>query len=101
MLTCPTDKMSGRVGASLLNAARLTVFSTRNRAEYEELGIQLGRGRSSPDLQALRRLWEGRRAQSELFDTKRMVAEVERLMVMMWNVLHFGSAPSQLLLHRG
>ena len=56
-------------------------------SEYEQLAVRLALpGSGAAALTALRREWESERARSQLFDTRKLVWHLERLLSMAWDV---------------
>jgi predicted O-linked N-acetylglucosamine transferase (SPINDLY family) len=91
VLTCPGDTFAARVGASLLTAVRVPELIAADRTQYEELAVHLG-----TDAAALREVRErlaARRTTWPLFDTPRLVRNLERAYQAMWAVHAAGRPP--------
>jgi len=82
VLTCPGETFTSRVSGSLLNTAGLTELIAGNLAEYEQRAIKLAQ---KPDqLQHLREKLATAREASALFDTTRLVRNLETAFEKMW-----------------
>jgi predicted O-linked N-acetylglucosamine transferase (SPINDLY family) len=98
VLTCRGETFAGRVGASLLAAARSPELVTETPEQYERLAIELA---TRPD--KLRRIREelvaGRRA-APLFDTRTFARHIEAAYSAMHERCLAGLAPDVILVQR-
>lgn len=91
MLTLSGRSFAARVCGSLLNAAGMPELICDSPAEYVDRAVALGRNKAM--LQAYRdRLLAGRNS-CTLFDTPRLVRELEKLYQGMWTDLREGKLP--------
>jgi predicted O-linked N-acetylglucosamine transferase (SPINDLY family) len=75
LLTCIGEGFAGRVGASLLKAVNLPELITSSRQDYEELAVKLA---TDPGLlTAIRQRLKINRETTPLFDTRRLVRDIE------------------------
>jgi protein O-GlcNAc transferase len=82
VLTCPGDAFPARVAASLLEAAGLPELVAGSLQEYEEIAVSLATDRAR--LAALKERLTRNRAALPLFDTPRLVENLERAYALMW-----------------
>jgi predicted O-linked N-acetylglucosamine transferase (SPINDLY family) len=75
VLTCTGESFAGRVGASLLRAADLPELITHSPRQYEELALELAL--DAPRLTSLRQRLARNRHCAPLFDTPRLVRQLE------------------------
>ncbi len=95
MLTCPGDAFASRVGASLLTAVGLPELIAADEGRYEELAVRLAG--HPEELGELRRKLADRRTAWPLFDTPRLVRNLERAYRAMWDVYASGRPPQPLV----
>jgi predicted O-linked N-acetylglucosamine transferase (SPINDLY family) len=91
LLTCRGNSFSGRVAASLLDAAGLPELVTESLEAYERLAVALARDPAA--LQAIRRKLALRRHTAPLFDTARYCRHLEAAYGRMWDIFQRGGAP--------
>jgi predicted O-linked N-acetylglucosamine transferase (SPINDLY family) len=96
VLTCPGETFPSRVGASLLKAVGLPELIAPDRTRYEELAIELAR--KPEKLRALRTKLEAQRTTWPLFDTARLVRNLERAYRAMWDRFAAGEAPQPIII---
>ncbi len=77
LLTCAGRTFSSRMAGSLLHAAGLPELVTHTLADYEERAVALANDR--PQLAALRQRLEQNRLSCPLFDSPRLVRDLETL----------------------
>jgi protein O-GlcNAc transferase len=94
MLTLMGDKMSTRVGASLLRAAGLEELVTSSYLQYEELAVSLAE--DTDRLYAMRRHLEDSRSSSAAFDTARWVRNTEEGFRRVWTRHAQGLSPEDI-----
>lgn len=82
VLTCPGDHLPARVAASLLHAAGLPELVVADLAAYEETAVRLAQDRAA--LAGLRARVAAARTNSPLYDTPRMVRDLESAFLAMW-----------------
>jgi predicted O-linked N-acetylglucosamine transferase (SPINDLY family) len=88
VLTCPGQTFASRVGASLLTSVGLPELIAPDLEAYERLAVRLAR---QPDeLRALRAKLTAHRTTWPLFDTPRLVRNLERAYRAMWEVYASG-----------
>jgi len=90
IVTCPGEHLVGRLGASLLRAIGLEELAVRNSDEYEALAIELARPEK---LRALKTKLAQNRETHPLFDTERLVRNLERAYLEMWRIHKSGGLP--------
>jgi protein O-GlcNAc transferase len=82
VLTCPGDRYSARMGASVCAAAGMPELICQSRDVYEERAVQLGH---APDaLQALKARLAQARDEAPLFKPDRFVRELEQVLLRLW-----------------
>jgi predicted O-linked N-acetylglucosamine transferase (SPINDLY family) len=99
LLTCPGDTFASRVGASLLTAVGLPELIAADEKEYEEMAVRLA-GQPEARHQLGRKLAE-QRTTWPLFDTPRLVRNLERAYRAMWDVYASGRPPQPLVVTDG
>jgi predicted O-linked N-acetylglucosamine transferase (SPINDLY family) len=82
VLTVPGQHFANRVAASLATAAGLSELVRRDRADYVQTAVRLGRDRTS--LTAMKRKLAQRAA--PFFDTRMRVRDLEAAYLQMWDV---------------
>ncbi len=93
VLTCPGDAFPARVAASLLEAVGLPELVAGSLEEYEEIAVSLAADR--PRQAALKERLARNRAALPLFDTARLVRNLERAYALMWEArCATGGAPA-------
>jgi protein O-GlcNAc transferase len=98
VLTCPGERFTERVAASLITAAGLNELIVDRLEDYERLAIELA---SNPDrLQRIRDDWSNRRATSRLFNTAAHVRQLEQAYELAWQRHRDGLAPTDLFVTR-
>jgi protein O-GlcNAc transferase len=94
VLTCVGASFSGRVGASLLNAAGLPELITTSLEDYQALAVKLA---TEPALlPAIRRKLDANRSTCPLFDSDRLRRHIEAAYKIMWDIHRRGEAPRQI-----
>jgi predicted O-linked N-acetylglucosamine transferase (SPINDLY family) len=92
VLTCPGPTFAARVGASLLTAIGLPELITTNLESYEERAIHLA---THPDeLRELRATLAAHRESWPLFDTPRLVRNLEQVYRTVWERHSAGQPPA-------
>jgi predicted O-linked N-acetylglucosamine transferase (SPINDLY family) len=91
VLTCAGTTFSGRVGASLLQAACLPELITHSLEDYEALAMRLAADRSL--LQRFKLRLDKNRLTCPLFDTDRFRHNIEAAYTTMWNIWRRGETP--------
>jgi predicted O-linked N-acetylglucosamine transferase (SPINDLY family) len=91
VLTYPGRTFASRVCASLVHAAGLGNFVCDSEASYIARAVALGRDRTQVD--TLKQQLLATRASSTLFDTPRLVRELEALFGVMWTEATEGKLP--------
>jgi protein O-GlcNAc transferase len=99
VLTCPGDTFASRVGASLLTAVGLPELIAADEKQYEELAVRLAG--HPEELGELRRKLADQRTTWPLFDTARLVRNLERAYRAMWDVYASGRPPQPLAVTDG
>jgi predicted O-linked N-acetylglucosamine transferase (SPINDLY family) len=94
VLTCPGETFAARVGASLLTAVGLPDLIATDRMSYEELAVRLGTNAEA--LREVRDKLAGQRTTWPLFDTPRLVRNLERAYRAMWSNYAAGRPPQPL-----
>jgi predicted O-linked N-acetylglucosamine transferase (SPINDLY family) len=95
VLTCPGQTLASRVGASLLTAVGLPELIAPDLEAYERLAVRLAR---QPDaLRALRDQLAAHRTTWPLFDTPRLVRNLERAYRAMWEIHASGKPPQPIV----
>jgi predicted O-linked N-acetylglucosamine transferase (SPINDLY family) len=92
ILTCLGGTFAARVGASLLTALGLPELITTNLESYEERAIHLAT--HPEELQELRQKLAAHRQSWPLFDTPRLVRNLERVYRTVWERHSAGEAPA-------
>lgn len=95
VLTCPGDHLPARVAASLLHAAGLPELVVADLAAYEETAVRMAQDRTA--LAGLRARVAAARTISPLYDTPRMVRNLERAFLAMWARHEKGEAPASIV----
>jgi protein O-GlcNAc transferase len=91
VITCPGEHLVSRLGASLLHGIGLDELAVRNFDEYEALAIELA---AHPErLRALKAKLAQNRETHPLFDTGRLVRNLERAYLEMWRIHESGGPP--------
>jgi predicted O-linked N-acetylglucosamine transferase (SPINDLY family) len=91
IITCPGEHLVARLGASLLRGIGLDELAARNLEEYEALAIELA---TRPErLRALKTKLARNRETHPLFDTGRLVRNLERAYLEMWRIHESGRPP--------
>ncbi|SRR6266700_598974 len=91
VITLPGEHLVSRLGASLLHGIGLDELAVRNLEEYEALAIELA---TCPErLRALTTKLARNRETHPLFDTERLVRNLERAYLEMWRIHGSGRAP--------
>mmetsp|Transcript_63093 Transcript_63093/g.137163 ORF Transcript_63093/g.137163 Transcript_63093/m.137163 type:complete len:291 (+) Transcript_63093:259-1131(+) len=97
MLTLPSDKMSGRVAASLV---ALGVDSpemvARNIEDYTAIALRLS-STGQHRLRTVRRTLEANRHRATLFDTARFARDLDRMFTALWDIHTQGSGGHHLV----
>jgi predicted O-linked N-acetylglucosamine transferase (SPINDLY family) len=91
VLTCPGEHFASRVAASLVTNVGLPELSASSLDEYERCAVRLAQ--NPEELRALRAKLEANRTTFPLFDTPRLVRNVERAYRAMWELYAAGEAP--------
>ncbi|MCP3688381.1 MAG: TIGR03032 family protein, partial [Gammaproteobacteria bacterium] len=92
VITCPGQRFTERVAASLLTAAGLEELIVNNLSEYEQLAIKLA---TNPRFyKKIYNDWSRRRTKSILFDTASRVRELELAYDTIWQ-RHSNGLPPQ------
>lgn len=91
VLTASGRSFASRVCGSLVRAAGLPELVCQSPAELVERAVELGRDRAA--LEPLRARLRDSRQSSTLFDTPRLVRELENLYRRMWSDYVFGMLP--------
>jgi protein O-GlcNAc transferase len=94
VLTLPGRTFASRVAGSLLQAVGLPELIATTRAEYESLAVRLAA--DTREIGALRAKLEGVRQSAPLFDTPRMVKDIEMAYERMWERYERGEAPDHI-----
>jgi protein O-GlcNAc transferase len=95
VLTCPGDHLPARVAASLLHAAGLPEMAVAGLSVYEETAVRLAQDREA--LADLRARVAAARTSSPLYDTPRMVRDLERAFLAMWARHEQGEPPAPIV----
>jgi protein O-GlcNAc transferase len=91
VITCPGEPLVSRLGASLLHGIGLDELAAGNSGEYEALAIELA---THPErLRALKAKLAQNRETHPLFDTERLVRNLERAYLEMWRIHESGGPP--------
>jgi protein O-GlcNAc transferase len=91
IITLPGEHLVSRLGASLLHGIGLDELAVRNVEEYEALATELV---TSPErLRALKTKLAQNRETYPLFDTERLVRNLERAYLEMWRIHESGGPP--------
>jgi predicted O-linked N-acetylglucosamine transferase (SPINDLY family) len=91
IITCPGEHLVSRLGASLLHGVGLDELAVKNLGEYEALAIELA---THPEkLRALKAKLARNRETYPLFDTARLVRNLERAYLEMWRIHESGTPP--------
>ena len=94
VITCPGDTFTSRVSASLLSTVGLTELIASDLTQYEQLALQFAH---HPDqLQHVRQKLQSARKTSPLFDTTRLVRNLEASLQVMWQCHESGQMPATL-----
>lgn len=91
VLTCPGETFASRVGASMLTAIGLGELIARDLESYERLAVELAQ--DPQRLQALRDKLARQRTAAPLFDTPRLVRNLEAAYEEMWRRRQTGGPP--------
>lgn len=92
MVTLPLERMASRVAASLAAATGLgREMVVSSHAEFETRAVELGL--NTAKRLALRARLEASRLTCPLFDTRRWVADFERVLFRMWDIHCEGKGP--------
>ncbi|MCP3890379.1 MAG: tetratricopeptide repeat protein [Desulfobulbaceae bacterium] len=91
VITCPGERFTERVAASLLTAAGLQELIVDDLGEYRQLAIDLARDRQR--YQSIREEWQERRLSSPLFDTSVRVKQLEQAYEIIWERHSAGHKP--------
>jgi len=91
IITCPGEHLVSRLGASLLHGIGLDELAVRNSEEYEALAIDLANHPGK--LRELKERLQQNRDTHPLFDTGRLVRNLERAYLEMWRIHESGDAP--------
>ncbi|KIY93470.1 hypothetical protein MNEG_14491 [Monoraphidium neglectum] len=92
MVTLPLERMASRVAASLACATGLgREMVVSSQAEYEARAVELGLDAAKRG--ALRARLEAARLTCPLFDTRRWVRDLERVLLRMWEIHTEGKGP--------
>lgn len=96
VLTYAGETFAARVAASLLTSVGLSQLVTENRADYEQLAIELA---ANPGrLGEIRQALAAARSSAALFDTPRFTRSLEALYRRMYERCHLGLLPEHLTL---
>ena len=96
VVTCPGERFTERVAASLLTAAGLEELIVDHLADYERLVIDLA---THPDrCRRIRDEWACRRESSRLFATASRVRQLERAYAAVWNRHCDGLEPTDVVI---
>lgn len=91
IITSPGEHLVSRLGASLLHGIGLDELAVRNLEEYEALAIELA---TCPQrLHALKTKLARNRETHPLFNTERLVRNLERAYLEMWRIRESGRSP--------
>jgi len=96
LLTLLGDTFPSRVAGSILSAIGLPRLATDTLDEYKALAIRLGQ--DPAELAGLRRTLQENRLRMPLFDTPRMVRDVEAAWQAVWDLHRRGLAPQHIAL---
>ncbi len=91
-VTCLGETFASRVAASLLTAIGLPELITSNLEDYQRLALELAHDRDQ--LERLRAKLVANRVSEPLFDTPRMVRNLERAYQQMWQRHAAGELPA-------
>jgi protein O-GlcNAc transferase len=91
VLTCPGETFAARVGKSLVSAAGLPELAVDTLEAYEATALRLAQ--QPNELAALKARLAVNRDTCPLFDTKRLVRNLERAYREMWAIHRAGEAP--------
>ena len=99
VLTCPGETFASRVGASLLSAVGLPELIAADLTEYERRAVDLA---TQPgELRWLRDKLASNRTAWPLFDTPRLVRNLERAYLAMWENYAAGREPRSMRIEEG
>ncbi len=99
VVTCPGERFTERVAASLLTAAGLEELIVGQLADYERLAIDLA---THPDrCRRIREEWASRRETSRLFATASRVRQLERAYAAVWKRHCDGLEPTDVFIDPG
>ncbi len=98
LITCPGERMTERVAASILTAAGLEKLIVSSLDEYEQLAIKLAKKPSR--LKKIREDWANRRTSSRMFDTAARVKQLEQAYEIIWQRHCRGEAPQDTVVSR-
>ena len=91
IITFPGEHLVSRLGVSLLHGIGLDELAVRNLDEYEALAIELA---TRPErLRVLKTKLARNRETHPLFDTERLVRNLERAYLEMWRIHESGGPP--------
>jgi predicted O-linked N-acetylglucosamine transferase (SPINDLY family) len=96
VLTCPGQTFASRVGASLLRAVGLPELIATDLEDYERRALRLAQ--HPEELRRLRDTLAERRTRWPLFDTPRMVRNLERAYRAMWENYAAGHPPRPIVI---
>ena len=99
VLTCTGETFASRVGASLLTAVGLPELIAADLAEYERRAIDLAT--HPEELRRLRDKLASNRTTWPLFDTPRLVRNLERAYSAMWDNYAAGREPRPMRIEEG
>jgi len=92
VITCPGDTFTSRVSASLLTTAGLTELIASDLTQYEQMALQFAH---HPDqLRHVRQKLQSARETSPLFDTTRLVRNLETALLAMWQCYRSRQVPA-------
>jgi predicted O-linked N-acetylglucosamine transferase (SPINDLY family) len=91
VLTCLGGTFASRVGASVLKAVGLPELIVQDLESYENLAVRLAQ--NPEKLAELRARLDKQRVSAPLFDTRRLVRNLERAYRRMWDLFAAGKAP--------
>jgi len=95
LLACPGETFTSRVSASLLTAAGLTELIAGDLTSYQQLAVKLAQ---QPDqLEKLGEKLRTAREGSSLFDTTRLVRNLESALLAMWQRYEAGRPPKEIM----
>lgn len=96
VLTCPGDRFTQRVAASLVSAAGMKELIVNHLADYEQKAIEFAMDHDR--LRRIRSAWAARRKSSKLFATSSRVRQLERAYEAVWRRKCDGLQPTDIFI---